>query len=266
MNKKALILVSLALLLSACSGANQAVTNTSKEDVSPSSNTTLQSSSSQGEESSTNAESSEVIPSSEIESSEEIDSSESETSVEESSEPAELNTETETFVFEGSSTRQNLNGGANLSDANPAAAFKALFGDYLTSFNSDGVTFQFVGREDDQTTSLCIGTAKKAGELELTFNVPIIKISFELENYYKKYTSQGVEGVSHDPNSQLTVTLGNNEVAKDYDLGVNEYEQVVVTDELNMPSNQYTSVVKFSNDDSKQRVYVHNLAITYVVE
>lgn len=255
MNKKLILLIPFLMVISACNNAQEAVLPSSGEEVSESSE----------KETSTSIEESNEKTSSEEESSEE-QSSESESSEEQSSEE-EPNHESKTFVFKGSSSRQSLNAGANLEDTNPKNAFTALFNseeEFLHDFTSSCVTFQLVGHQNDGITSLCIGTQKYDGEIALNFNVPIYKISFELENYYKKYNSGGSEQINYDSDSEVTVTLGNGLATENYDLGAETYEQVLVNGELTTSGT--TNKVTFSNSAAQHRVYVHSLTITYVVE
>ena len=250
MNKKLILLIPFLMVISACNNAQETVIPSSSEEMSESSE----------KETSTSIE-----ESSEEESSEE-QSSESESSEEQSSEE-EPNHETKTFVFKGASSRPSLGAGANLSDTSPKNAFTALFNgeeELLHDFTSESVTFQLVGHQDDGITSLCIGTQKYDGKITLNFNVPIYKISFELENYYKKFNSGGTEQINYDSNSEVTVTLGNGLATENYDLGVESYEQVLVNGELKVSGS--TNEVTFSNSAAQHRVYVHSLTITYAVE
>ena len=264
MNKKLIALIPFLMVISACSNGQAVAVSSSEESQLTTSISTEESSF--GEEST--SESNEQL-SSEEESSEEQLSSEDSSSEEQSSESEEIEYQTKQFVFEGSSTRQYLHGGVKLEDANPKSAFTAIFNseeEFLKDYTSSGVTFQLVGHEDDTTTSLCIGTAKADGELVLNFNVSIYAISFELENYYKRYTDQnGDDQVSYDADSRVDITLGNGLVSEEYDLSAETYKQVTINGEMKTPDNTPVTKVTFSNL-KKQRVYVHSLTISYLAE
>ena len=228
MNKKLLLLISVFILLTGCSSKKNEVTSSINSD---------------------NDSVSESVNS---------DSKSSKESSEESSSESEvLNTEHKLITFKGSNTRSNMQGGAQLSNAGPKNATIALFNDEKTILNdltATSVTYQRFGGDSTGLTSLTIGTGSAGGNLQLDFNVQIVEIKVKIQAYFNQYNG----GTSSDANAEITINDNYYELSNDGNVVTEEFEKTIALYKV-------TSLT-FSNDEGKQRTYINELDITYVVE
>ena len=183
----------------------------------------------------------------------------SETSMSESSSESQedLVTAHKVVTFKGSKDRSNMNSGAQLSNAGPKNATIALFNtdeEILEDLEAEKVAYQRVGGDGTGITSLTIGSGSAGGDLKLFFKVEIVEIKIVIQAYYNVYNG----GMSVDTNAKVTIEDNEYDLSSDGIAVPEEYEKTITLNKV--------KTLEFSNDGEKQRTYIHELDITYVVK
>ena len=222
---------------------------TSETSVESTSSTTSESSTSSTASSTSSVESSSSSSSSSVASSSSAASSSSSTSS--SSETPVVDNEL-TFSFLnpscGSQGTDSLN--AKLKDEmNTAAGFE-----FVTTVNNTSCQFM----ADAPTTGsqiLTIGSAKKAGSLEITFAETIKSLTITVETYSKSYTQGGTEHTNVDANSVLYFNTD------EHVIDLKPVEGQPVTKEYTEAINAKS--FKVYNKSGNARVFVKTLKVVY---
>ena len=251
---KVLTLVSAAFLM-ACNSTASTSTNvesaststvestTSVESSLTTSETSVESTSSTTSESSTSSASSVESSSSSVESTSSSTSSSSDA-------PVTDNELTFSFLNPscGSQGTDSLNGKLK-DEMNTAAGFE-----FVTTV--DNTSCQFMA--DAPTTGsqiLTIGSAKKAGNLEITFAETIKSLTITVETYSKSYTQGGTEYTNVDANSVLYFNTD------EHVIDLKPVEGQPVTKEYTEAINAKS--FKVYNKSGNARVFVKSLKVVY---
>lgn len=222
---------------------------TSETSVESTSSTTSESSTSSTASSTSSVESSSSSSSSSVASSSSAASSSSSTSS--SSETPVVDNEL-TFSFLnpacGSQGTDSLNGKLK-DEMNTAAGFEFVI-------TVDNTSCQFMA--DAPTTGsqiLTIGSAKKAGNLEITFAETIKSLTITVETYSKSYTQGGTEHTNVDANSVLYFNTD------EHVIDLKPVEGQPVTKEYTEAINAKS--FKVYNKSGNARVFVKELKVVY---
>ena len=168
-----------------------------------------------------------------------------------------------TFTFLGASDREGWSSGSGVFDSGDSPAKNALinlFGEYMdpedpSCITGNSCTMLYVGKNEADYTSLTVGTASSAGNIEFKFKYDILKVDFSLQTYYKEYPG----GVSVDTNAMLCI--------EDQTVNMSMSEPAVPG--IIVGSYKYDNkkkTLKFYNEEDHQRVYIHELTITFAEE
>ena len=229
-----------------------------------------QQASSKQEEPSKEEKSSEII-SSEEKSSEVVSSDQSSEEASSSSEevPPEPGTEvTKKITFKGDNKRPGFSNGAKLDEEGKGAQpeFYKLFngesGTLLESISSTKCFFQAHGGNASGISTLCIGSSKADGSLELNFGYSIKSLTVVAQAYYNQYTIQGTDYFTVDQNVKLKVNGGAISVPSTEGETPSE-----LTKEYSFAGDGVTQLVFESVDSvegASKRVYINEITITYV--
>ena len=154
------------------------------------------------------------------------------------------------YTFKGSSNREGMTPGAQLrgsdSEYKPDVAFKETLGSFVTSYTVSSCTFALVGPEDENTTSLTIGSASYGGELVLNLAQKVVSLKVTLQGYYKLNKDNNADIYINDQHFDMSSTGETPDV----------HEEEI---DFETPVEQ----LKFSNEFSKHRTYVHSLTLYY---
>jgi len=155
-----------------------------------------------------------------------------------------------TLIFKGSSTREGMTPGSqlrdNTSEYKPDVAFKSVLGSYVSSYTSTSCSFAWVGPEDETTTSLTIGSSSYGGELVLNLTQKVTSIKVTLQGYYKLNKDSNADIYINDQHFDMSST------GETPDIHEEEIDFETPVEQL-----------KFSNEYSKHRTYVHELTLFY---
>ena len=172
--------------------------------------------------------------------------------------PPADSTEEITVRFNGENSRSNLSGGSDLNNSGPKAAFTALFNanitGFMTGYSSSAVFMTYY--QDEQNSSLCIGSGSSGGSISLNFSYEIVSISFEIQAYCKFITYNN--SYTGDTASSVTIAGTNYSLARDdVSTGLSTPE----THSLDFD----TPITKLdiSNANGKQRTYINYITFTY---
>ena len=168
--------------------------------------------------------------------------------------PINYNEVTKTITF------LNCGKTGTLSQDNKVSEFVTFFnnGDDLIN------TYEYEGYVQINTFNefhtLCLGSGSSSGMLNFKFNYLVSKITLSFQNYYKYDSYHEVWNI--DKQSQLIV--GDNNT---YDLTTTVIDQeppAHIVDLMFTAENKIKNL-KLENDAAQHRVFIHQMAITYLV-